>query len=62
MINDADSLNGTFVNNRRIKSQILNDGDIVQFGGLCNLPMGAILFSSDVSVKYKFIIKKEKRF
>ncbi len=33
MLVDQDSANGTFVNDRRIKSEFLNDGDIIHFGG-----------------------------
>lgn len=50
-ITDLGALNGTFVNLVRVNTQILREGDIVQFGGLTSLQNGPDGFC----VKYIFL-------
>ena len=54
VIKDVGALNGVYVNNCRIKDHVLSNGDIIQFGGLFNMPMGEILTISDISVRYQY--------
>ena len=54
MIKDIGALNGIYVNNRRIDTHILSSGDVIQFGGFYNLPIGEVLTVSDISVRYQF--------
>ena len=56
-ITDLGALNGTFVNLVRVNTQVLRDGDIVQFGGLTSLQNGPDGFC----VKYIFLghVKQE---
>ena len=57
MIEDNDSLNGTFVNCRKIKRQILNHGDEVVFGGGSNFQYGDIIASTEnAECKYRFYL------
>jgi pSer/pThr/pTyr-binding forkhead associated (FHA) protein len=52
-IEDCNSLNGLFVNDTRVQNQILQHNDIIQLGGMADVPFGGVLQCSDVSVKYK---------
>lgn len=54
IINDLGALNGIFVNNVKVNSQKLCDGNIIQFGGVCNQAVGSLLDKSDVSLRYLF--------
>jgi pSer/pThr/pTyr-binding forkhead associated (FHA) protein len=54
LIRDAGALNGIFVNDKRINSHVLSDGDVVQFGGFYDLPVGTVLSVKDVSIRYIF--------
>lgn len=54
MIADLGSVNGLFVNSRRIKEQVLKDGDIIQFGGRGNLPIGAMIVRPEANIQYVF--------
>lgn len=54
IINDLGALNGIFVNNIKVNSHKLADGDIIQFGGLCNQAVGTSLDKSDVALRYMF--------
>jgi hypothetical protein len=56
-IHDIGSTNGTFVNNVRVLSQTLSDGDVVQFGGLKNAPIGQVLAKSHGHVTYLYYCK-----
>ena len=53
-VEDLKSLNGTFVNRKRISTAQLRNGDVLQIGGLSNLPVGGILSESDLCIKYRF--------
>jgi len=53
-VEDLKSLNGTFVNRKRIDSAQLRNGDILQLGGISNLPVGVVLLESDLCIKYRF--------
>jgi len=63
VLQDLGAINGTYVNGMRIHRYSVKSGDIIQFGGMCDVPEGYILEHSDVSVKYKFqlhkVVKKE---
>ncbi|CAM9901175.1 unnamed protein product, partial [Choristocarpus tenellus] len=37
---DLNSTNGVFVNTVKISSRVLEDGDVVQFGGAAGVPVG----------------------
>ncbi len=54
VIEDLDSLNGVYVNDVRIKREVLKDGDVIQFGGMSDVPIGGILEYSDISIRYRF--------
>jgi hypothetical protein len=54
VLEDLGAVNGTYINGMRINKYEVKNGDIVQFGGMCDIPAGFILQHSDVSVKYKF--------
>lgn len=60
VITDLNSCNGTFVNNVRIDSTKLQDGDIVQFGGSKNTCIGETLINSDIAC-LKYIFRSGKR-
>lgn len=53
-IADLGSINGLFINRKRIKEQVLKDGDIVQFGGRGNLPFGAMIVRPEANIQYIF--------
>eukprot|EP01032_Pedospumella_encystans_P008307 gene8307-9879_t len=54
IIRDLGALNGIFVNGIKIQSHQLAHGDLVQFGGVCNVEIGTKLKNSDVSIKYVY--------
>ena len=54
-IRDLKALNGIFVNGVRVLSKVLRHLDVIQFGGLCDVPVGKTLETSDLCVKYKFM-------
>ena len=54
-IEDTDSKNGTFVNNRKIHRKVLNEGDEVVFGGGADFFYGDLIESSEkAECRYKF--------
>mmetsp|Transcript_10109 Transcript_10109/g.15323 ORF Transcript_10109/g.15323 Transcript_10109/m.15323 type:complete len:396 (-) Transcript_10109:106-1293(-) len=54
VIRDLGSTNGVFVNSCRIDSCTLQDGDIVQFGGVAKVPVGKMLKCSAENARYRF--------
>lgn len=57
MIEDNQSVNGTFVNNRKIHRKVLNEGDEIVFGGGSEFLLGeAIESSAKAECRYKFFI------
>lgn len=54
-LKDNNSVNGVFVNNKKVHEVILNDGDIIVFGGGGNRPFGS-LFLNDSEFRYIFKI------
>ena len=57
MIEDNQSLNGTFVNNRKIHRKVLNEGDEVVLGGGSEFLLGEVIESSEkAECRYKFYI------
>ena len=57
LIEDNDSLNGTFVNGKKIHRIILNHGDEVVFGGGTAFLLGDIIASTDLAeCRYVFYI------
>ena len=61
ILRDLDSMNGTFVNGRRIERHVLSESDIVQFGGESKVPINSILKSNDTCIRYKFTLERRKR-
>lgn len=57
-IKDAKSTNGVFVNDRRVASCLLSNGDIVRLGGMTNIPLGAFLSTGSISVVYKVFLER----
>lgn len=53
-IEDLGALNGIFVNEVRVKTAFLHDGDVIQFGGMSEVPIGKRLTGGDLSVCYVF--------
>lgn len=53
-IEDLGALNGIFVNEVRVKTSFLHDGDVIQFGGMSEVPIGKRLTGGDLSVCYVF--------
>lgn len=53
-LRDNRSVNGVFVNDRKIHEAVLNDGDVVVFGGGGNRPIGAFFPQRDSEFKYQF--------
>jgi hypothetical protein len=53
-IRDLGSSNGVYVNKVRVLFRKLVSGDIVQFGGLKNAPVGEVLKSSFASLVYEY--------
>jgi hypothetical protein len=53
LIRDLNSTNGVFVNDQRVSICKLHDGDTVRFAGMSDVPIGAYLTTSNVSVMYK---------
>jgi len=54
ILHDLKSINGVFVNEIKIDSVVLSDGDIIQFGGVSNMDYGSKLKSCDTCIKYVF--------
>ncbi len=54
MIEDLGAVNGIFVNRKRILQAKLNDGDVLQLGGISNVPIGQLMKDSDLCIKYRF--------
>ena len=61
ILRDLDSMNGTFVNGRRIERHVLSESDIVQFGGESKVPINSMLKSNDTCIRYKFTLERRKR-
>lgn len=59
-IEDLGSLNGVFVNQVRITVSALQDNDVVQFGGMSDIPVGAKLQHSDIAVRYQLKFHSQK--
>ena len=59
-IEDLKSLNGTFVNRKRISRIQLNHGDVLQIGGISNVPVGETIAVSGLSIKYRFNCQSPK--
>ena len=55
-IEDLKSLNGTFLNRKRITKSQLRHGDVLQLGGISNIAVGGILQVSDLCIKYRFSV------
>jgi len=53
-LRDNRSVNGVFVNDRKVHEAVLCDGDMVVFGGGGNRPIGAIFEQPDSEFKYQF--------
>eukprot|EP01031_Cornospumella_fuschlensis_P031517 gene31517-38094_t len=51
-IQDTGSTNGVYVNDQRINSAQLHNGDIIRFAGMSEVPVGSFLKTSNVSVMY----------
>jgi len=61
-LTDLNSTNGVFVNNRRINSHILREGDVIIFGGaLPTTKLGDILFQPNSEFVYRFEHDSSKR-
>ena len=58
ILHDLKSINGVFVNEIKIDTVVLSDGDIIQFGGVSNMDYGSKLKSSDTCIKYVFQQKR----
>lgn len=54
MIKDLGAINGIFVNEIKIKEKLLEQDDIIQFGGISNISYGSLLKETDSCIKYKF--------
>ncbi len=59
VIDDLGAINGIFVNHERIDSAILKHGDVLQLGGVANIPIGEVMEDSDLCIKYRFSALKE---
>ena len=60
-VRDIGALNGIFVNEKRIDVHSLNDGDIIQFGGVAKVPIGTKLKASDTCIKFRYkVLNHEK--
>eukprot|EP01087_Luapelamoeba_hula_P014198 TRINITY_DN4124_c0_g1_i3.p1 TRINITY_DN4124_c0_g1~~TRINITY_DN4124_c0_g1_i3.p1 ORF type:complete len:296 (-),score=67.19 TRINITY_DN4124_c0_g1_i3:1348-2235(-) len=64
-ITDCKSLNGIFVNNRKIREATLKDGDVVVFGEGGSMPVGTCLTVATPELKFVFqsatALQKRKR-
>jgi hypothetical protein len=54
MIKDCGATNGIFVNMVKVETRTLQPGDVVQFGGYCNLEFGRKIERSDVCIRYLY--------
>jgi len=57
-VEDLKSLNGTFVNRKRVSTAPLRNGDVLQLGGISNLPVGGLISESDLCIKYRFLYQE----
>lgn len=55
-VRDNRSVNGVFVNDRKVHESVLRDGDMVVFGGGGNRPLGHPFEQKDNEFKYEFRI------
>lgn len=55
-VRDNRSVNGIFVNDRKVQEAVLKDGDVVVFGGGGDHPIGAIIEQPDSEFRYEFKI------
>lgn len=55
-VRDNRSVNGIFVNDRKVQEAVLKDGDVVVFGGGGDHPIGAIIEQPDSEFRYEFRI------
>ncbi|KAG5176725.1 hypothetical protein JKP88DRAFT_334765 [Tribonema minus] len=53
-VKDLNSVNGVFVNDIKVHSNELFDGDIVQLGGAAMMPVGARFFGNRAAIQYRF--------
>jgi len=60
-VKDLKSMNGTFVNGRAIDVHMLQEGDVVQFGGASKMAVGQLLKTHDINIKYRFSTTRQKR-
>ena len=62
-IRDLGAVNGTFVNSRKIDVHMLQDGDVIQFGGASGIDVGKVIKQNEtaVHVKYRFASARQKR-
>ena len=58
-VKDLNSMNGVFVNGLRIENQMLYENDIIQIGGMSNMPAGKKLKVSADNVRYRFQYKND---
>jgi pSer/pThr/pTyr-binding forkhead associated (FHA) protein len=54
IIHDLGAINGIFVNRKRVQNTNLNNGDVIQLGGISNVPVGQLMKESDLCIKYRF--------
>jgi pSer/pThr/pTyr-binding forkhead associated (FHA) protein len=54
ILKDLGAVNGIFVNSVKILSQVLREGDRIQFGGVSNIDFGCKIDSNDDSLQYIF--------
>ncbi len=52
-IDDMGAVNGIFVNRKRVLTATLTHGDVVQLGGVSNVPVGETLKETGLSIKYR---------
>ena len=57
---DLKALNGVYVNRTRVESAVIGHGDVIQFGGVSNMPIGGQLSESDISIKYRCYFPSNK--
>lgn len=55
-VRDNRSVNGIFVNDRKVQEAVLKDSDVVVFGGGGDHPIGAIIEQPDSEFRYEFRI------
>jgi pSer/pThr/pTyr-binding forkhead associated (FHA) protein len=59
-VEDLKSLNGTYVNRKRINRASIQHGDVLQLGGVSNIPIGDTINESGLSIKYRFSWQSSK--